>query len=137
MTTAWAFRRKRCRTSSSGSIARTRRARARWAAQGWDCQLSMRSSRPTAVRSEWKASKAEGVGSLSNCPSPPKHPNNLARDTLGVTAQGWQFAIYFYGEKFYEVGGEAFKDAGKVGLWTKADSVTYFDDLRVIARYFI
>ena len=28
-----------------------------------------------------------------------------------------------------------FKEAGKVGLWTKADSVTYFDDLRVTARW--
>jgi hypothetical protein len=53
---------------------------------------------------------------------------------LGVTAQGKQFTVYFNGEKLYEVEDETFKDAGKVGLWTKADSVTYFDDLRVIAR---
>ncbi len=26
-----------------------------------------------------------------------------------------------------------FSDAGKVGLWTKADSVTYFDDLSATA----
>jgi hypothetical protein len=49
--------------------------------------------------------------------------------TLGVTAQGKQFTVYFNGEKLYEVEDETFKDAGKVGLWTKADSVTYFDDL--------
>jgi hypothetical protein len=24
-----------------------------------------------------------------------------------------------------------FQDAGKVGLWTKADSVTYFDDFEI------
>ncbi len=53
---------------------------------------------------------------------------------LGVTAQGKQFTVYFNGEKLYEVEDETFKDAGKVGLWTKADSVTYFDDLRVTAR---
>jgi hypothetical protein len=29
------------------------------------------------------------------------------------------------------------KDAGKVGLWARADSAPYFDDLRVIARLFI
>jgi len=51
-----------------------------------------------------------------------------------VTAQGKQFTVYFNGEKLYEVEDETFKDAGKVGLWTKADSVTYFDDLRVTAR---
>src|SRR5215471_8787855 len=54
--------------------------------------------------------------------------------SLGVTARGKQFTAYFNGEKLYEVEDETFKDAGKVGLWTKADSVTYFDDLRVIAR---
>ena len=27
-----------------------------------------------------------------------------------------------------------FKDAGKVGLWTKADSVIQFDDLTVTAK---
>jgi hypothetical protein len=26
---------------------------------------------------------------------------------------------------------KTFRDAGKVGLWTKADSVTRFDDLRI------
>jgi hypothetical protein len=54
--------------------------------------------------------------------------------TLGVTAQGKQFTVQFNGEKLYQVEDETFKDAGKVGLWTKADSVIYFDDLRVIAR---
>jgi len=54
--------------------------------------------------------------------------------TLGVTAQGKQFAVYFNGENLYEVEDETFKEAGKVGLWTKADSAPYFDDLRVIAR---
>jgi hypothetical protein len=53
---------------------------------------------------------------------------------LRVKAQGKLFTVYFNGEKLYEVEDETFKDAGKVGLWTKADSVTYFDDLRVIAR---
>jgi hypothetical protein len=27
-----------------------------------------------------------------------------------------------------------FKDAGKVGLWTKADSVIAFDDFSIVAR---
>jgi signal transduction histidine kinase len=40
------------RTSSSGFIELTRRARARWAARGWDCQLSKRSSWLTVVRSK-------------------------------------------------------------------------------------
>jgi len=53
---------------------------------------------------------------------------------LRVTAQGKLFTVYFNDQRLYEVEDETFKDAGKVGLWTKADSVTHFDDLRVIAR---
>jgi hypothetical protein len=34
----------------------------------------------------------------------------------------------------YEVEDDTFKEAGKIGLWTKADSVIHFDDLQVTAR---
>ncbi len=37
-------------------------------------------------------------------------------------------------ENNYQATDDTFKDAGKVGLWTKADSVTYFDDLKATAR---
>ena len=53
---------------------------------------------------------------------------------LRMTAQGKLFTVYFNDQRLYEVEDETFKDAGKVGLRTKADSVTHFDDLRVIAR---
>ena len=52
-------------------------------------------------------------------------------NTLRVTAQGSLFTVYLNGEKLYEVEDSTFADAGKVGLWTKADSVTYFDDLHI------
>jgi hypothetical protein len=51
--------------------------------------------------------------------------------TLRVVARGNLFEVYFNDAKLYEVEDETFKDAGKVGLWTKADSVTYFDDLKI------
>ena len=51
-----------------------------------------------------------------------------------MTAQGKLFTVYFNEQRLYEVEDETFKDAGKVGLWTKGDSTTQFDDLRVIAR---
>lgn len=54
--------------------------------------------------------------------------------SLRVTAQGKLFTVYFNDQRLYEVEDETIKDAGKVGLWTKADSVAHFDDLRVIAR---
>ncbi|MEK6407350.1 MAG: family 16 glycoside hydrolase [Acidobacteriota bacterium] len=53
---------------------------------------------------------------------------------LRVTAKGNLFAVYLNGQKLYEVEDSTFTEAGKVGLWTKADSVTYFDDLKVIAQ---
>jgi len=49
--------------------------------------------------------------------------------TLRVVAKGNLFEVYHDGKKLYEVQDPTFKDAGKVGLWTKADSVIYFDDL--------
>jgi hypothetical protein len=53
---------------------------------------------------------------------------------LRVEAVGSKFVCYYDGAKKIEASDETFKDAGKVGLWTKADSVTYFDDLRVTGK---
>jgi len=55
-------------------------------------------------------------------------------NTLRVTAQGNLFTVYFNGTKLYEVEDVTFTEAGKIGLWTKADSVIHFDDLQVIAQ---
>jgi hypothetical protein len=54
--------------------------------------------------------------------------------TLRVTAAGTLFTVYLNGEKLYDVEDSTFADAGKVGVWTKADSVTYFDNLSVTAK---
>jgi hypothetical protein len=51
--------------------------------------------------------------------------------TLSVSFQGSVVTISFDGKKLFEVEDATFADAGKVGLWTKADSVTYFDDFQV------
>lgn len=53
---------------------------------------------------------------------------------LRVEAVGNRFTCYFDGAKKIEATDDTFKDAGKVGLWTKADSVTYFDDLKATAK---
>ncbi len=53
---------------------------------------------------------------------------------LRVEAVGNKITCYYDGNKKIEATDETFKDAGKVGLWTKADSVTYFDDLKVTAK---
>jgi hypothetical protein len=54
--------------------------------------------------------------------------------TLRVVATGPRFEVYFNGTKLYEVEDTTFTQAGRVGVWTKADSVTYFDDLAVTTK---
>src|SRR6266851_2948338 len=53
---------------------------------------------------------------------------------LRVEAVSNKITCYYDGSKKIETTDDTFKDAGKVGLWTKADSVTYFDDLKVTAK---
>ncbi len=53
---------------------------------------------------------------------------------LRVECVGNKIICYYDGMKKIEATDDTFKDAGKVGLWTKADSVSYFDDFRVIAK---
>jgi hypothetical protein len=54
--------------------------------------------------------------------------------TLKVEAAGNHFTAWFDGTRVLDARDEAFKDAGRVGLWTKADSVIQFDDLTIEAR---
>lgn len=48
--------------------------------------------------------------------------------TLRVDFQAGHFTVTFNGQKALEWDDQTFMDAGKVGVWTKADSVTLFDD---------
>ncbi len=48
--------------------------------------------------------------------------------TLRVEFAGNKFTLYFNGKKLFDVEDTTFTDAGRVGVWTKADSVTLFDD---------
>jgi hypothetical protein len=49
--------------------------------------------------------------------------------TLRVIARGSLFEVFLNGQKLFEVEDATFAGAGSVGVWTKADSVTHFDDL--------
>jgi hypothetical protein len=70
------------------------------------------------------------VASFDNAPAgqPP------AGFTEALTAGGgpvkWR-VVETNDRKLFEVENDTFTAAGKVGLWTKADSVTYFDDLKI------
>ena len=48
--------------------------------------------------------------------------------TLRVDFVGNKFTVTFDRQKVIEAIDDSFTDAGKVGVWTKADSVTLFDD---------
>ena len=50
---------------------------------------------------------------------------------LRVDAKGDHFEVSYDGKKVIDATDKSFPDAGKIGLWTKADSVTYFDNLTV------
>ena len=48
--------------------------------------------------------------------------------TLRVDFSGNRFAVTFDGEKVIDATDDSFPEPGRVGVWTKADSVTSFDD---------
>ena len=49
--------------------------------------------------------------------------------TLRVEFAGSRFKVIYNAKLLFEVNDATFKDAGMVGVWTKADSVTLFDGL--------
>lgn len=52
---------------------------------------------------------------------------------LGIEVRGDKLRVFWAGKSVIEVADQTFGEAGKVGLWTKADSITYFDALSVTA----
>jgi len=53
---------------------------------------------------------------------------------LRVTMVGDQIECFVDDKKQLEAKDSTFKDAGRIGLWTKADAHTHFDDLTVTAK---
>ncbi|MEW6298643.1 MAG: family 16 glycoside hydrolase [Thermodesulfobacteriota bacterium] len=51
---------------------------------------------------------------------------------LRVAAEGNRFEVSVNGDSLFAVEDNTFTESGKVGLWTKADSVTLFDDLQIV-----
>ena len=54
--------------------------------------------------------------------------------TLRADFQGNHFTVTYDGQKAIEWDDATFRDAGKVGVWTKDDSVTLFDDFTYGAK---
>ena len=69
------------------------------------------------------------------------HRRQLASWTGSVTAGAWHdyritaigdhFEIFWDGSKVLDTKDSTFTGGGRIGVWTKADSVTYFDNLSV------
>jgi hypothetical protein len=51
---------------------------------------------------------------------------------MGLEARGTHFRVLFDGEPLFEAEDSTFNAPGRIGLWTKADSVTWFDDLELV-----
>jgi hypothetical protein len=60
-------------------------------------------------------------------------PRN-AWNRLRVVFKDAEFSVFFNGQHVFDTEDRAFSKAGKMGLWTKADSVTYFDDFSVVGK---
>lgn len=54
--------------------------------------------------------------------------------TLRVSFSGNRFTVLFNAKELFTAEDETHKDAGAVGVWTKADSVTLFDDFSFGAK---
>ncbi|CAG5074494.1 hypothetical protein DYBT9623_05181 [Dyadobacter sp. CECT 9623] len=52
-------------------------------------------------------------------------------NTLKLRVEGSHFTVYLNDKELFKVEDKTFSNAGKIGLWTKADAVTYFDDLEI------
>jgi hypothetical protein len=51
--------------------------------------------------------------------------------TLTLVAHGDRFTVGFDGKELFTAKDDTFASPGRIALWTKADSVTYFDQLRI------
>jgi len=64
-----------------------------------------------------------------------RHPvPKLVWSELKVDFNGSLAVVYLNQEKLFDLDDTTFAGAGRVGLWTKADSVMYFDDFTFSAR---
>ena len=50
--------------------------------------------------------------------------------TLKLSIKGNHFQVFFNDQPLFEADDDTFKEAGSAGMWTKADSVTRFDNFR-------
>jgi hypothetical protein len=81
---------------------------------------------------QWRLLRPKGAagGGAAVHHSVPAHSWSI----LKVAFKGPVFSVYFNHRRLLQVEDRSYEGAGKVGLWTKGDSVTYFDDFRVAQK---
>ena len=57
--------------------------------------------------------------------------SSKAWHALGIVAKGDRFTISFDGREIFTANDRTFTGAGRIGLWTKSDSITWFDGIEV------
>ena len=55
-------------------------------------------------------------------------------NTLRVAFNDSSFTVFLNGERLFETEDRTFTQPDKTGLWTKADSVTYFDEFTIVGK---
>ncbi len=61
-------------------------------------------------------------------------PHTPGWHTLRVSMTADHIECYYDGKKYLDAKDSTFKEAGKIGLWTKSDAQSYFDDLEVSGK---
>jgi hypothetical protein len=61
-------------------------------------------------------------------------PHSAGWCTLRITMKGDHIECFYDGKKSLEADDATFPDAGKVGLWSKADAQSHFDDLKLTGQ---
>jgi hypothetical protein len=62
-----------------------------------------------------------------------KHTVSTGRwNVLRVVFKDTLFTVFFNGERLFDVEDPTFRQAGRTGLWTKADSQTYFNEFTIV-----
>jgi len=61
-------------------------------------------------------------------------PHSDGWHTLRVTMTGDRIACYYDGEKHLESKDGVFPESGRIGLWSKSDAQSQFDDLTLVAH---
>jgi hypothetical protein len=54
--------------------------------------------------------------------------------TIRIVQKADHIECYLDGKKELDVKDDAFKKAGKIGLWTKSDAQTHFDELQIMGE---